>query len=106
MSHRIRSRASIQTPIEAIFERVMRRKMTPEERVLFQLTAPIEQMFSDIFKREMTPEERQILLVEPAETESSKEIISKTLRPEPTFLSRLSTMTERFAWAPRRCRAR
>jgi GntR family transcriptional regulator of vanillate catabolism len=79
MSHRMRSRKSAQTPIEAIFERVMRRRMTPKERVYFQLRAPIENMFSDIFKREMTPAEREILLAEPVEAQGPKRIASEGL---------------------------
>jgi len=37
MSHRIRARAPTQTPIERIFEKVMRRKMNVAERMAFQL---------------------------------------------------------------------
>jgi len=37
MSHRIPARASTETPIERIFEKVMRRKMTAEEREVFHL---------------------------------------------------------------------
>jgi hypothetical protein len=41
MSHRIRARAPAQTPIERIFEKVMRRKMTSQERVYFHLKRKI-----------------------------------------------------------------
>jgi hypothetical protein len=37
MSYRIRVPESSETPIERIFEKVVRRKMTPEERLCFQL---------------------------------------------------------------------
>jgi hypothetical protein len=37
MSHRVRSRATDKTPIERIFEKVMRRKMTSQERVYLHL---------------------------------------------------------------------
>jgi hypothetical protein len=37
MSHPVRSRAQGRTPIERIFEKVMRRKMTSQERVYFHL---------------------------------------------------------------------
>jgi hypothetical protein len=37
MSHRIRTRASARAPIERIFEKVMRRKMTSQERVYLHL---------------------------------------------------------------------
>jgi hypothetical protein len=37
MSHRVPVRASTETPIERIFEKVMRRKMTPEEREVLHL---------------------------------------------------------------------
>ena len=42
MSHRIRGRASAETPIERIFEKVMRRKMTSQERIYFHLTRKIK----------------------------------------------------------------
>jgi hypothetical protein len=37
MSHRVRSRAPAKTPIERIFERVMGRSMTSQERVYLDL---------------------------------------------------------------------
>jgi hypothetical protein len=37
MSYRIRVPESSETPIERIFQRVMRRKMTPEEKLWFHL---------------------------------------------------------------------
>jgi hypothetical protein len=37
MSHRIRTTAPTETPIERIFERVMHRKMTSQERIYFHL---------------------------------------------------------------------
>ncbi len=37
MSHRIRARESAETPIERIFEKVMRRKMTSQEKIYFHL---------------------------------------------------------------------
>jgi hypothetical protein len=37
MSHRSRARAPAETPIERIFEKVMGRKMTSQERVYFHL---------------------------------------------------------------------
>ena len=37
MSDRIRSHESSETPIERIFQKVMHRKMTPQERVYFHL---------------------------------------------------------------------
>jgi hypothetical protein len=37
MSHRIRTQAPGKAPIERIFEKVMRRKMTSQERVYFHL---------------------------------------------------------------------
>jgi hypothetical protein len=37
MSHRIRTRAPARTPIERIFEKVMHRKMTSQERVYLHL---------------------------------------------------------------------
>src|SRR5579863_7308123 len=42
MSHRIRDRASAETPIERIFEKVMRRKMTLEERIYFHIERRIK----------------------------------------------------------------
>jgi hypothetical protein len=42
MSHRIRDRASTETPIERIFEKVMRRKMTVQERMYFHLERKIK----------------------------------------------------------------
>ncbi len=42
MSHRIRARAPTETPIERIFEKVMRRKMTSQERVYFHLKGKIK----------------------------------------------------------------
>jgi len=42
MSHRIRGRASAKTPIERIFEKVMRRKMTTQERIYFHLKRKIK----------------------------------------------------------------
>jgi len=41
MSHRIRSSSSAKTPIERIFEKVMRRKMTSQERTYFHLKPKI-----------------------------------------------------------------
>lgn len=43
MSHRIRDRAPASTPIERIFERVMGRKMTSQERVYLHLDRKIKQ---------------------------------------------------------------
>ena len=37
MPYRIRARAPTETPIERIFEKVMRRKMTSQERIYFHL---------------------------------------------------------------------
>ena len=37
MSYQIPSQVTEETPIERIFERVMRRKMTPEEKQYFRL---------------------------------------------------------------------
>jgi len=37
MSHRIRASAPTETPIERIFEKVMHRKMTSQERIYFHL---------------------------------------------------------------------
>jgi hypothetical protein len=37
MSYRLSARASTETPIERIFEKVVRRKMTPEEREVLHL---------------------------------------------------------------------
>jgi len=45
MSHRVRARApssGTQTPIERIFERVMQRKMTSQERIYFHLKRKIK----------------------------------------------------------------
>jgi hypothetical protein len=42
MSHRSRPRAPAETPIERIFEKVMRRKMTSQERIYFHLTRKIK----------------------------------------------------------------
>ena len=42
MPHRIRARATTETPIERIFEKVMRRKMTSQERVYFHLKRKIK----------------------------------------------------------------
>jgi hypothetical protein len=42
MSHRVRSHAVAKTPIERIFERVMRRKMTTQERLYFHLARKIK----------------------------------------------------------------
>ncbi len=42
MSHRIRARESAETPIERIFEKVMRRKMTSQERIYFHLKRKIK----------------------------------------------------------------
>ena len=42
MSHRIRARAPAKTPIERIFEKVMRRKMTSQERIYFHLKRQIK----------------------------------------------------------------
>lgn len=42
MSHRIRARALAETPIERIFEKVMRRKMTSEEKMQFHLKRRIK----------------------------------------------------------------
>ena len=42
MSHRIRARALAKTPIERIFEKVMHRKMSTQERVYFHLTHKIK----------------------------------------------------------------
>lgn len=41
MSHRIPARPPAKTPIERIFEKVMRRKMTTQERICFHLTRRI-----------------------------------------------------------------
>ena len=37
MSHFVRARAQSKTPIERIFEKVMHRKMTSQERIYFHL---------------------------------------------------------------------
>jgi hypothetical protein len=42
MSHRSHARAPAETPIERIFEKVMRRKMTSQERIYFHLTRRIK----------------------------------------------------------------
>jgi hypothetical protein len=42
MSHRTRARAPAETPIERIFEKVMRRKMTSQERIYFHLKRKIK----------------------------------------------------------------
>ncbi len=42
MSHRIRARATTETPIERIFRKVMRRKMTSQERLYFHLKRKIK----------------------------------------------------------------
>jgi transposase len=42
MSHRIRTYAPTETPIERIFEKVMRRKMTSQERIYFHLKRRIK----------------------------------------------------------------
>jgi hypothetical protein len=42
MSHRIRARAQMETPIERIFEKVMRRKMTSQEKIYFHLKRRIK----------------------------------------------------------------
>ena len=42
MSHLIRARAPAKTPIERIFEKVMHRKMTSQERIYFHLKRPIK----------------------------------------------------------------
>lgn len=42
MFHRIRARATAETPIERIFEKVMRRKMTSQERIYFHLKRKIK----------------------------------------------------------------
>ena len=42
MSHRIRARAPAETPIERIFEKVMRRRMTSQERIYFHLKRKIK----------------------------------------------------------------
>jgi hypothetical protein len=41
MSHRVRSRVPDKTPIERIFEKVMRRKMTAQERIYLDITRRI-----------------------------------------------------------------
>ena len=41
MSHRVRSRLPVKTPIERIFEKVMRRKLTAQERVYLHLVRKI-----------------------------------------------------------------
>jgi hypothetical protein len=43
MSHRIRARAPTETPIERIFEKVMRRKMTAQEKMYFHLKRRIKE---------------------------------------------------------------
>jgi hypothetical protein len=42
MPHRIRARAPAETPIERIFEKVMHRKMTSQERIYFHLKRKIK----------------------------------------------------------------
>ena len=42
MSHRIRARAPAKTPIERIFEKVMHRKMSTQERIYFHLKHKIK----------------------------------------------------------------
>jgi hypothetical protein len=42
MSHLIRARAPARTPIERIFEKVMHRKMTSQERIYFHLKRQIK----------------------------------------------------------------
>ena len=42
MSHRSRPRALAETPIERIFEKVMRRKMTLQERIYFHLSRKLK----------------------------------------------------------------
>jgi hypothetical protein len=42
MSHRIRARVLAKTPIERIFEKVMHRKMSTQERIYFHLTRRIK----------------------------------------------------------------
>lgn len=42
MSHLIRARAPSETPIERIFEKVMRRKMTSQERIYFHLKREVK----------------------------------------------------------------
>ena len=42
MSHRIRARAPAKTPIERIFQKIMHRKMTSQERVYFHLKRQIK----------------------------------------------------------------
>jgi hypothetical protein len=42
MSHPNRGSVSAETPIERIFEKVMRRKMTSQERIYFHLKAGIK----------------------------------------------------------------
>ena len=42
MSHRSRARALVETPMERIFEKVMRRKMTSQERIYFHLKRKIK----------------------------------------------------------------
>jgi hypothetical protein len=42
VSHQIRAQAPTETPIERIFEKVMRRKMTSQERIYFHLEGKIK----------------------------------------------------------------
>ena len=42
MSHQIRDRAPMETPIERIFEKVMHRKMTAQEKIYFHLKRRIK----------------------------------------------------------------
>lgn len=42
MSHLVRARAPQKTPIERIFEKVMHRKMTSQERIYFHLKREVK----------------------------------------------------------------
>ena len=42
MSHLVRPRAPAKTPIERIFEKVMHRKMTSQERIYFHLKRQVK----------------------------------------------------------------
>lgn len=42
MSHFVRSRAPAKTPIERIFEKLMHRKMTSQERIYFHLKREVK----------------------------------------------------------------
>jgi hypothetical protein len=44
MSQLIRARGPVKTPIERIFEKVMHRKMTSQERVYFHLKRQIKRL--------------------------------------------------------------